>query len=140
MENHEYKTGDILHATAAPPTLGLLGHKGIILLENNEIYVYHNTPIDHNEWGGSTMKDTLEDFLVVKRQIKSIDRSNLTEAEIKARFDQVKNKKFRWISWNCDHFINVMITGEHESPQLKKILSTIFLVVSFYLITKYIKK
>ena len=135
MEKFNYLTGDIIHATAAPPSLGILGHQGIVLVENDEIYIYHNTPIN-----GSAIKDTLEQFLVAKREILSFERTNLSENDITTRFEEVKHKKFNWFSWNCDHFINYMLSGEQKSPQIKKILLTTIAIISFYLLSKIIKK
>ncbi len=137
MEKHKYLTGDIISATAAPPTTGLLGHKGIAVVDNNEIYIYHNTPLENNEWGGSTIKDTLYNFKSPGRKIKSIDRSNTTKPEIEVRFEQIKHKKFRWLTWNCDHAIDYLLSGEEKSSQLRKILIVGILFLSFFAIRKY---
>lgn len=138
MENDKYTTGDIVYSTAAPPTLGLLGHRGIISVEDDTLYIYHNTPIANNEWGGSTIKDTIEDYRNKGREIKKVKHSNLTENEIKARFEEIKGKKFNWISWNCDQFINYMISGENKKP-LEKILIIGVFVSLFFLLKKSMK-
>lgn len=140
MENYTYNTGDIIYATSAPPGIRFIGHKGIISVENNEVFIYHNTPMKNNEFGGSSIKETLTEFKAAGREIKKVEVSGLSGEEIKTRFDETKHKKFNWIIWNCDQFVNYMLYGKKFSSGQKKIFAIAISVFSILAASKYIKK
>lgn len=140
MENSIYNTGDIINASSAPPSLGIFGHKGIISVENNKVFIYHNTPIKNNEFGGSAVKETLDEFKTAGREIKQVDTSGLSHDEIKKRFDETKHKKFNWFTWNCDQFVNYLLYSEKYSPWQKKIFFISISVFTVVAASRYIKR
>lgn len=110
-------TGDILTSTAANNPL--LVHKGILIVDETDIYIAHNTPMHRNNFGGNVVVDRLDDFIADKREIISIEPTGIDYEKIVATIEETAHRKFTSLDWNCEHFV-YRAAGNERSPQLQK--------------------
>jgi hypothetical protein len=126
------KTGDLISSTSAPPSTGILSHKGVVLVEDEQVFILHNTPMKTNEFGGGVVIDTLEDYKSAGREIEKVKTTNLTSEEIKRQFEEIKHLKFNWFTWNCDHFVTQLADGSKKSIQLRTVILIVGILSAFY--------
>ena len=87
------------------PDISLFFHAGIISVEDGVAYVYDNDPDNPlNADGGSVKKSTLKEYLSTK-EVKQFYDSGVSSEEIQERVKKVWDKKFNWITFNCEAFI-----------------------------------
>jgi hypothetical protein len=104
----------------------LLLHKAIVFRDNGRLFLLHNTAKEQNEWGGNIIIDTPGRFFA-SRTLLSCTPTNLTDAEIKAKYEKLKRRKFNAIIFNCEHFISLVTAERKHSPQL--LFWSVFLTV-----------
>lgn len=112
----KYQTGDLL--TARVKSLPLIFHKGLIVLEENQVYVWHNTPMYKNQFGGSVIKETLQDWLK-SRTITKCEKTDLDKTEIETLSNQMKHKPFHLLNFNCEQYVFLIKDKVSKSPQLR---------------------
>ena len=95
----------------------LLLHKAIVFRNNGQLLLLHNTAKEQNEWGGNIVIDTPELFFA-SRTLLTCKLTKLTDAEIMAKYEQLKGRKFNAITFNCEHFISLVANWKRHSPQL----------------------
>lgn len=120
-----YKTGDILKATVN--SLPIIIHWGVVSVEGDQTFVYHNTPMDTNVVGGSVIHEPLENWLQ-ERTVIAVIPSTLTSKQIQNYANSKAYEQFDLVNFNCEHFISEITTGESWSPQL------VFLTVSIVVV------
>lgn len=114
--NFQFKTGDFITTTSDVTPLIL--HRGIVVVEDDgKAYVYHNSPNELNEIGGSVIKESVDSWLK-SRKIKSIKPTNITRDKIENMYINLAQKKFNLFSFNCEQFAYFVKDGEYKSPQL----------------------
>ena len=114
--NFQFKTGDFITTTSDVTPLIL--HRGIVVVEDDgKAYVYHNSPSEVNELGGSIIKESLDVWLK-NRKIKSIEPTRLTKDKIEQMYLTFNTRKFNLFSFNCEQFAYFVKEGELKSPQL----------------------
>jgi len=101
-------------------------HYGVILVEDDEVYVLHNA----RERGA--VKETLDKFLK-DREIYEILPSNLEQLSNKDILLRFEHCKSRWdvLNFNCEHFVDCMTNRNRNSEQLLKfiVFSTIIILL-----------
>jgi hypothetical protein len=95
----------------------LLLHKAIVFRDNGRLLLLHNTAREQNEWGGNIIIDTPAQFFA-SRTLLSCRPTKLTDAEIKAKYEKLKRRKFNPIIFNCEHFMSLVTAEKKHSPQL----------------------
>jgi len=113
-----YQTGDIVTSTASSNPL--LKHKAIVIIENGEVLLAHNTPMKTNQFGGNVVVDTLAQFIADGRQILEVSPSCLERPEINRALEQLKYFPFDSFTFNCEHLVSHMVECRKTSPQLQK--------------------
>jgi hypothetical protein len=132
----EYQTGDIIIAKVHGKPYN---HLAIIVIRNNETVIYHNTPSNINEYGGSIIKDTVENFCKTRTIIKVI-HNNLTADYIENKVMLLKMEKFNLFHFNCEHFVYGLL-GKSNSPQMELLYIASFIsVFSIYSFSKKNRK
>jgi hypothetical protein len=106
----------------------LLLHKAIVFRDNGQLLLLHNTAKAQNEWGGNVIFDTPERFFA-SRTLLHCKPTKLTDAEIKAKYEQLKYRKFNVLTFNCEHFISLVTAQKKRSPQI--LFWSVFLTVIF---------
>jgi hypothetical protein len=110
------KTGDIL--TASVKSLPFILHKGVAVNKNNVITIYHNTPMYSNTFGGNIVSENINDWLK-SRKIVHIKNSLISEKKLNEFLELNKYKKFNIMTFNCEHFVNLVKIGKSKSEQLR---------------------
>lgn len=107
-----YRSGQIIKASVN--LLPGVYHYGIIINENKDVYVLHNTPFR------SAVKDTLSDFLKSRKLTSLLDSDLIycTNDGIEDRFKAQCSKSYDLFNYNCEHFIDCMLDREEKSEQL----------------------
>ena len=111
-------------------------HYGIIVYdENNEVKVLHNTP----DFGKPT-ETTYADFMKSRSNPKFFSNilNTKTNEEIYNRFNNLKDRKFNLLTFNCEHFIDLMTGNKLFSEQ--KFQFIIIVIVLIILISILIYK
>jgi hypothetical protein len=109
------KTGDIIYARVIK--FPIIAHIGIVIVENDSVVVYHNTPKGFNSIGGSILINTFDDWIKT-RTILSITPSDITADSIKQLTNENLKRKFDLIRFNCEHYVYLLKDGKPKSPQL----------------------
>ena len=100
-------------------------------LVNNR--VIHNTPSKVNPFGGNIIVESFNTFKK-EREIFSIEPLNVSAEKILSYYEKNKDKKFNYLTYNCEQFINDAINGNKSTSLLMRWL--LFLGGSYYLINK----
>jgi len=128
-DSNAYKSGDLI--TARVKALPLLFHRGLVVKDKEEVYVWHNTPMYKNEFGGSVIKETLSEWLK-SREIHKCENTNLDNNKIESMSLEMKEKPFHILDFNCEHYVYFIKDNVPKSPQLAfwctATLSVLFLV------------
>jgi hypothetical protein len=115
------RTGDIIYARVIK--FPLIAHIGIVIVENDSVVVYHNTPKGFNKIGGSIHINTIDEWIKT-RTILSITQSDMTADYIKHLTKENMQRKFDLFKFNCEHYAYLLKDGKPKSPQLWKWLIT----------------
>lgn len=111
----DFRTGDFV--TARVKSLPILLHRGIIVVEDNCVSVYHNTPMYKNFSGGSVVKENIEEWLK-SRDITSIEPTDMTQEYIEEKSMQLAHRPFNLLKFNCEQYAFLLKDGYAKSPQL----------------------
>lgn len=97
-------------------TIPLIKHVGIISYENGVPLVYNNTPSLKNEFGGSIVAVSLNDFMMVGELI-SEQETNLNANYIRNAAYILRYKTYSALFYNCEDFISELLSFRKGSPQ-----------------------
>lgn len=110
-----FKTGDLI--TGRVKSLPFIFHKGLVVKEHDGLYVWHNTPMYSNEFGGSVVKETLSEWLK-SREISKTENTNLDTKNIESTSLKMKDKTFDVLTFNCEQYVYLIKDKIPKSPQL----------------------
>lgn len=111
-----WTTGDFV--TARVEGYPFLFHRGIIVVEEDgEVFIYHNTPMLKNQVGGNIVREKIEDW-VHTRDIMSVESTDMTKEYIQEESARHAHKKFDTVSWNCEAFAFTLKDGVAKNPQV----------------------
>jgi hypothetical protein len=96
----------------------LINHAGIVLVDCGKSLIYHNTPDYKNQFGGSIQIEELSNWLSDKVITRTL-RTNVSPERIKSVTDELKNKPYNFLNFNCEHYLSAMVDDKHTSGQLK---------------------
>jgi hypothetical protein len=138
IENRKHKisklqTGDLIKTKA--DILPIIYHYGIIIKEENEIFIIHNHPDKINSKGGNTIKEPLEKWIKGK-DIVSIEHTNLKIDDINELLNTLKNYKYDFINFNCEHLVNFAKNKDYVSPQVLRWTTIAIIGISVYFLLK----
>jgi len=111
----DFKTGDFI--TARVKFVPVLFHRGIVVVDDDCVYIYHNSPKLKNDFGGSVVRENIEDWLKT-RDIISIVPTDMTKEYIEQTSLSLAEYPFDIASFNCEHFAFYLKDGSLKSPQL----------------------
>jgi hypothetical protein len=126
----KYKSGQVIKGS--PKIFPIIDHFGILIVENGNVFVLHNTPFKGSiteslkEWEKSRFKIKIKDS-------KLIGKSN---SDIKKQFLKCK-KDYNLFSYNCEHFIDCMEGKKQRSEQILLFAGSI---AAFLVYRKFVKK
>lgn len=123
-----FRTGQLIKASVN--RFPLLNHYGIILVDNGQVKVLHNTPFR------SSVIDDLH-FWLSTRKLITVDDTELVNYSrdfILDRFNMVCKNRYNLFFYNCEHFIDCMLSREQRSEQLSMWLPFMALLVILVLI------
>jgi hypothetical protein len=127
------QTGDLIKTKA--DILPIIYHYGIIIKEENEIYIIHNHPDKVNSKGGNIIKEPLEKWIKGK-DIVSVEHTNLKVNDINELVETLKNYKYDFINFNCEHLVNFAKNKDYVSPQVLRWTSIAIIGISVYFLLK----
>jgi hypothetical protein len=127
------QTGDLIKTKA--DILPIIYHYGIIERQGDEIYIIHNHPDKINSKGGNTVKEPLEKWIKGK-DIVSVEHTNLNVNDINELVETLKNYKYDFINFNCEHFVNFAKDKDYVSPQLLRWTTIAIIGISVYFLLK----
>lgn len=138
IENRKHKvsklqTGDLIKTKA--DILPIIYHYGIIIREENEIYIIHNHPDKINSKGGNTIKEPLDKW-IKGRDIVSVEHTNLKVDDINELVETLKNYKYDFINFNCEHLVNFAKNKDYVSPQVLRWTSIAIIGITVYFLLK----
>ena len=132
----QYRTGDLV--SARPIALPFLVHKGIVVIDpsDNQPCIWHCTPNNHNDQGGSILNHSVTHWLSTRTLTLTANpiHHNLTKEQIEARIQPILSKHFNYLSYNCEHFTSEVLYNKPYSPQVT-LWSAILILSSIYLLT-----
>lgn len=123
----DIKTGDVLSASGT--TVPFISHVGIVVIDNEGIFVYHVTPDLLNGFGGSLVRENLFAWLTPRRNIK-VRSTGISADRIKQVFEELKYNKYNVFTFNCEHFVKYATEGMTGSKQVRAgVLGIVFAVL-----------
>ena len=139
-KDFNYQTGEVIRTGYYA---GPWFHYGIVVAINGKIYVAHNST--KNE-GGCPHLDEIQDFILERYITRSYGvLTNLNANQILDKLNAVKDRRFNYLTWNCEDFVNYVI-GKPGYFKLGKIImvsitaiSIAILLYGIYKLTKLIK-
>ena len=138
IENRKHKisklqTGDLIKTKA--DILPIIYHYGIIIKEENKIFIIHNHPDKINSKGGNTIKEPLEKWIKGK-DIVSVEHTDLKVDDINELLNTLKNYKYDFINFNCEHLVNFAKNKDYVSPQVLRWTTIAIIGISVYFLLK----
>jgi len=127
------QTGDLIKTKA--DILPIIYHYGIIIKEENEIYIIHNHPDKINSKGGNTIKEPLSKW-IKGRDIVSVEHTKLKVDDINELVETLKNYKYDFINFNCEHLVNFAKNKDYVSPQVLRWTSIAIIGITVYFLLK----
>jgi hypothetical protein len=127
------QTGDLIKTKA--DILPIIYHYGIIEREGNDIFIIHNHPDKINSKGGNTIKEPLEKWIKGK-DIVSVEHTDLKIDDINKLVETLKNYKYDFINFNCEHFVNFAKNKDYVSPQVLRWTSIAIIGITVYFLLK----
>lgn len=110
----QYSQGLILKSRVEE--IPLLFHFGVVIIENGEVMVMHNT-IDQD-----VIIESFEDYSedrIVEETFES-DLMSYSKEQLYEAFNRCKGE-FDTLNYNCEHFIDCMLGHEQKSEQLRTV-------------------
>ena len=122
IQNREHtisklQTGDLIKLQAE--VLPILYHYGIIEKQGNDLYIYHNQTDKINSNGGNLVCEPLDNYIKGK-DIISVIKTDLSSSDLRQMYDALKNLKYDFINFNCEHFVNFASDKKFVSNQVYK--------------------
>jgi hypothetical protein len=138
IDNREHivsklQTGDLIKTKA--DILPIIYHYGIIERDADNIYIIHNHPDKINSKGGNTIKEPLEKW-IKGRDIVLVEKTNLKVNDINDLVETLKNYKYDFINFNCEHFVNFAKNKDYVSPQVLRWTSIAIIGITTYFLLK----
>jgi len=138
IENRNYtvsnlESGDLIKVKAE--ILPIIYHYGIIEKTGNDIFIIHNQPDKINSKGGNVIKEPLENW-IKGRDIVSFEKTDLNTKDLKELYNNLKNYKYDFINFNCEHFVNFAKNEKYVSPQVVIWTSLALMGLAFYFLSK----
>jgi len=137
IENRDYvishlKTGDLVKIKSE--ILPIIYHYGIIDLTPEGIFILHNHPDKFNSKGGNVIKERFDKWIKAK-DIVSVEKTSLNTHDIDELAKALKEYKYDFINFNCEHFVNFAKNKSYASPQVIRWTSIIAIsLLVYYLI------
>lgn len=126
------ESGDLIKVKAE--ILPIIYHYGIIEKKGNDVFIIHNQPDKINSKGGSVVREPLDKW-IKGRDIVSVEKTNLNTSDLKDLYSNLKNYKYDFINFNCEHFVNFAKGNKYVSSQVFKWTSVAILAgLVYYLI------
>jgi hypothetical protein len=119
------KTGDAIVTKSV--LLPLYVHYGIIERDGDKINIIHLHPQKINSSGGNLVKEPLSNYLVGGREIVSVENTNLTKEDIDKIYENLKDEKYDYVNYNCEHFVNFAKGDFFVSKQILKYTSILLI-------------
>lgn len=129
----DFRTGDVLRVRSITAPY-VYHHVGVVLIDENGAFVYHNTPGVVNEFGGGVVRESLSAWIKLRALIK-VERTGVSAEQIRKVVDQVKQEKYNATYFNCEHFVKMIVAGKKESRQLQVLV--LIIAVLFYKLGKW---
>jgi hypothetical protein len=139
IQNREYtlsklETGDLIKVRAE--VLPILYHYGIVEKQNDKLYIYHNQTDKINSNGGNLICEPLEKY-IKGRDIISVTKTKLNSQDLSEMYEALKEYKYDFISFNCEHYVNFATDKKLISNQVFKWSSIVAIgILVTYLIRK----
>jgi hypothetical protein len=138
IDNRKYiisklRTGDLIKTKA--DILPIIYHYGIIVKENDDLFIIHNHPDKINSKGGNIIKEPLNKWIKTK-DIVSVEHTNLQVNDINELLETLKNYKYDFINFNCEHLVNFAKNKSYISPQVLRWTSIAIIAVVTYFLLK----
>ena len=132
-KHNQLNIGDILIRNEK--NLSIIKHHGIYVGKHNNIDI-----VAENQKGYGVRYVSMEDFLNGEKLVR-IERNNLTEFEKRKLIERINkeiisNKNYDLVNYNCEHFVNKMLSGVAKSPQITKAIVGIGLLGLGYILYK----
>lgn len=127
------ETGDLIKTKAE--SYPLIYHYGIVERDLQGIFIIHNHPDKVNSKGGNTVREPLEKW-IKGREIVSIEKTNLMPDDIEKLYKTLKNYKYDFINFNCEHFVNFAKNKNYVSPQVLRWTSVALIGLAVYFLLK----
>jgi hypothetical protein len=137
IENREYvisqlQTGDLVKVKSE--ILPIIYHYGIIDITLEGIFILQNQPDKFNSKGGNVIKEPFEKW-IKGRDIVSVEKTNLNTHDIDDLQKTLKDYKYDFINFNCEHFVNFAKYKSYASPQVIRWTSLVAIsLLVYYLI------
>jgi hypothetical protein len=137
IENRDYvisqlKTGDLVKIKSE--ILPIIYHYGIIDLTPEGIFILHNHPDKFNSKGGNVIKERFDKWIKAK-DIVSVEKTSLNTHDIDELQKALKEYKYDFINFNCEHFVNFAKNKSYASPQVIRWTSIVAIsLLVYYLI------
>jgi hypothetical protein len=137
IENRDYvisqlETGDLVKIKSE--ILPIIYHYGIIDLTPEGIFILHNHPDKFNSKGGNVIKERFDKWIKAK-DIVSVEKTNLNTHDIDELQKTLKEYKYDFINFNCEHFVNFAKNKSYASPQVIRWTSIVAIsLLVYYLI------
>lgn len=137
IENREHiisqlKTGDLIKVKSE--ILPIIHHYGIIDITHDGIFILHNHPDKLNSKGGNIVRERFEKW-VKRKDIVSVESTTLNTQQIDELEKALKEYKYDFINFNCEHFVNFAKNKSYASPQVIRWTSIVAIsLLVYYLI------
>lgn len=107
------KSGQLVKAKAE--IIPIIYHYGIIIVEDGEIYILHNSPAK------SSVIELFENWEATRSVVSVIDTEliGFSNEYILNRFDSVCKRDYILFQYNCEHFVDCMLNRPQRSEQVR---------------------
>lgn len=106
------KTGDVVYTDCKG--IPLCYHLGIVIDENGNKMVMHNSPSIRNKNGGSVCYEKYENFIKDRNLIKVVS-TEISEERILHVSEKYKHAIWDTFDFNCEDFIVEIVEGRKKS-------------------------
>ena len=98
-------------------------------------YVLHNTPSKKNKFEGNVVIDKYLDF-IKDRELISKEIINLNTTQIKEYANKCKNKKWHFLTYNCETMKNEIITGSKGTNVMTRLIGVVAIAFILFRLKK----
>jgi len=116
VDNIAFQTGDLI--TAYVNKMPFLFHKGLVVMDNGQPYIWHCSPTATNPEGGNVLYQPLAKYLSTRTFIGVKHHPELSRETIDQKAQSLLTKQFNYITYNCEHFTNQILSGKPYSDQV----------------------